>query len=108
MLKCLAKELTCDIDLPQALHERDLHGTQHLVAAQPGDDLGLRALHHQHTVAVHAAHVQVVAPRTDPDAAGTGRLAPHKVGDEVARSEGKKFSFLAFKQKIFKCYWSCL
>ena len=41
-------------------------------------------------MAVHTAHVEMIAPRTDADPAGTGGLAPHEVGDEVARSKGRE------------------
>lgn len=38
--------LTCDINLSQALHERDMYRTEHLITGQAGDYLGLGPFHH--------------------------------------------------------------
>lgn len=79
--------LTSNIDLSQALHEGNLHGAQHVLVCQPPHDLGLRPLHHQHAVDVHAAHVQMPAPGTDGHASWTGGLAPDVVRYESAGPE---------------------
>lgn len=80
-------KLTSHKDLSQAFHECDVDRAQHVLAGQPRQNLRLCAFHHQHTVSVHSAHIEMIVPRTNADAARSSRLTPYVVGDEATGSE---------------------